>query len=154
MKIFKLEASCDLPISVDEAWEFFSNPKNLSTITPPGMSFTITNNGGETPMYQGMLITYIVKPLLGIPMNWVTEITTVKHKEFFIDEQRFGPYKFWHHQHFFEAIPGGTRVRDIVHYGIPLGILGRMVKPILVEPKLNEIFKFREQKMVELFGKF
>jgi len=141
-----------LAISIDEAWAFFSNPRNLKEITPPYMGFDITSEFFKEQMYAGMIITYRVKPLLGIPMLWMTEITQVKENEFFIDEQRLGPYKIWHHQHHFKAIDGGVEMTDIVNYVVPFGFLGRIVEPFLVRPKLREIFDFREKKMRELFS--
>jgi len=141
-----------LAISIEEAWAFFSNPRNLKEITPPYMGFDITSEFFKEQMYAGMIITYRVKPLLGIPMLWMTEITQVKENEFFIDEQRLGPYKIWHHQHHFKAIDGGVEMTDIVNYVVPFGFLGRIVEPFLVRPKLREIFDFREKKMRELFS--
>lgn len=142
-----------LPIPINEAWAFMGNPKNLAVITPPSMGF-VTTGGDERPMFAGQIITYTITPLFGIKLQWVTEITHVKDKEFFVDEQRFGPYAFWHHKHFLKEIPGGTEMEDIVHYKIPMGFLGRLVRPFLVKPKLDEIFAYREKKLVELFGEF
>jgi len=147
-----LKSTIKLPISVDEAWNFFSDPRNLQKITPKEMGFNITSEFFKEKMYEGMIITYIVRPLLGIPMRWMTEITTVKEGKFFIDEQRIGPYKIWHHQHHFEAIEGGVEMTDIVDYVVPLGFLGRLVEPILVRPKLKQIFDYRTQQMEKLFG--
>ncbi len=149
-----LKRTIKLPISVDQAWEFFSDPRNLKEITPPNMGFDITSEFFEEKMYAGMIITYIVTPLMNIPMRWMTEITQVNEKKFFIDEQRIGPYKIWHHQHHFKAIDGGVEMTDIIDYVLPLGFIGRLIEPILVRKKLREIFDFREQKMDELFGKF
>lgn len=116
------------------------------------MGFTITSNFFKKEMYEGMIITYKVSPLLGIKMDWMTEITHVNPKEFFVDEQRIGPYKIWHHQHHFKAIDGGVEMTDIIDYAVPLGPLGKLVEPFLVRPKLKEIFDFRTKKMEELFG--
>ncbi|WP_422103890.1 SRPBCC family protein [Winogradskyella sp.] len=153
MKIYTLHKKQNLPISVDEAWEFLSSPKNLKTITPDYMGFNILS-GADRPMYPGQIIQYIVTPVLGIKTKWVTEITHVKDKEYFVDEQRFGPYSLWHHKHFIKAIDGGVEMEDIVDYKIPMGILGQLVHPILVKPKLEEIFNYRTQKLEELFGKY
>jgi len=151
MKIYTLKATQKLPISIDEAWEFLSNPKNLKVITPDYMGFQITS-GADRPMFAGQIIQYIVTPVAGIKNKWVTEITHVIDKQYFVDEQRFGPYALWHHKHFLKEIPGGVEMEDIIDYKIPFGILGQMVHPILVKPKLREIFKYREQKLIELFG--
>ena len=104
-------------------------------------------------MYAGQIIQYIVTPLLGIPTKWVTEITHVKDKNYFVDEQRFGPYSLWHHKHFIREIKGGTEMIDIIDYKLPLGTIGRIANPIIVRPKLEEIFEYRRKKLIELFGK-
>jgi len=153
MKIYTLHKKQNLPISVEEAWEFLSSPKNLKTITPDYMGFHILS-GADRPMYPGQIIQYIVTPVLGIKTKWVTEITHVKDKEYFVDEQRFGPYALWHHKHFIKAIEGGVEMEDIVDYKVPMGFLGQMVHPILVKPKLEEIFNYRTKKLEELFGKY
>lgn len=151
MKLYQLKSKQFLPISLDEAWLFFSDPRNLKTITPDYMGFEICD-GADRPMYQGQIIQYIVTPVLGIKTKWVTEITHVVDRAFFVDEQRFGPYAFWHHKHFLKEVPGGVEMEDIIDYKIPFGLLGQLVHPILVKPKLNEIFNYRTQKLTELFG--
>ncbi|MGB0879163.1 MAG: SRPBCC family protein [Polaribacter sp.] len=153
MKIYTLHKKQHLPISLEVAWEFLSNPKNLKTITPEYMSFDILS-GAEKPMFSGQIIQYIVTPVLGIKTKWVTEITHVKEKHYFVDEQRFGPYALWHHKHFLKEIDGGVEMEDIIDYKIPFGFLGRWAHPILVKPKLEEIFSYRQQKLIELFGKY
>jgi ligand-binding SRPBCC domain-containing protein len=130
-----------------------SDPKNLKTITPEYMGFTILL-GADREMYPGQIIQYIVTPVLGIPTKWVTEITHVENKKYFVDEQRFGPYALWHHKHFLKEIPGGVEMEDIVDYKIPFGILGQLVHPIIVQPKLKEIFDYRQKKLIELFGEY
>lgn len=152
MKIYTLITKQIIPVSIDEAWDFFSSPKNLKIITPPYMGFDITNEVADK-MYAGQIITYTVRPLFNIPMTWVTEITHVKDKEFFVDEQRFGPYALWHHKHFFKEIEKGVEMTDQVDYALPLGILGQFAHPIIVKNKLKEIFDFRYKKIEELFGK-
>jgi ligand-binding SRPBCC domain-containing protein len=149
--IYTKSSTQKLPISLDEAWEFLSNPRNLKIITPEYMSFNIVS-GADRKMYAGQIIQYIVTPLLGIKAKWVSEITQVAHKEYFIDEQRFGPYAFWHHKHFVKEIEGGVEMEDIIDYKVPLGILGQLVHPFLVKPKLEEIFEYRRKKLIELFG--
>ena len=153
MKIYTLASKQNLPISKKEAWEFLSSPKNLKTITPEYMSFDILS-GADRPMFAGQIIQYIVTPLLGIKTTWVTEITHVVEGEYFVDEQRFGPYALWHHKHFIKEIPGGVEMEDIVDYKVPMGILGQLVHPFLVKPKLNEIFEYRRKKLIEMFGEF
>ena len=153
MKIYQLSATQKLPISKEEAWTFLSDPKNLKVITPDYMSFNILS-GADRPMFAGQIIQYIVTPILGIKTKWVTEITQVVENEYFVDEQRFGPYALWHHKHFIKEIDGGVLMEDLIDYKIPMGILGQMVHPILVKPKLKEIFDYRTKKLEALFGKF
>ena len=153
MKSHQVKFTQKLPISLSKAWDFFSSPLNLAEITPDDMEFIVTSNlDGDTKMYPGMIITYKVSPLFGIKLNWMTEITQVEENKYFIDEQRFGPFKFWHHQHHFKAIDGGVEMTDILTYGLPFGILGEIAHGIMVKSKVKEIFAFREQKVNELFG--
>lgn len=151
MAVFTLHKTQKLPISIDEAWDFLSDPKNLKVITPDYMGFEILS-GADRPMYAGQIIQYIVTPILGIKTNWVTEITHVIPKEYFVDEQRFGPYSLWHHKHFIKEIEGGVLMEDIIDYKLPFGLLGKWFQPILVKPKLEEIFSYRKNKLEELFG--
>jgi ligand-binding SRPBCC domain-containing protein len=141
-----------IPVSLEKAWEFFSNPANLQAITPDDMGFKIISRHHGDKMYAGQIIEYKVKPLLGIPVYWMTEITQVKDKEYFIDEQRYGPYSLWHHQHHFKGINGGVEMTDIVHYKMPLGLIGRLANKLFVRRKLSKIFTYRYQKVIELFG--
>ncbi|WP_313114622.1 SRPBCC family protein [Aequorivita sediminis] len=151
MKIYTLRAKQKLPISVDEAWAFLSNPRNLKVITPDYMGFYILS-GSERPMFAGQIIEYIVTPILNIKTKWVTEITHVVDREYFVDEQRFGPYSLWHHKHFIKEIEGGIEMEDLLHYKLPFGFLGQLAHPLLIKPKLDEIFEYRKNKLHELFG--
>ena len=153
MKIYTLHKKQNIPISKEEAWRFLSDPKNLKKITPEYMGFDIVS-GADKEMYPGQIIEYVVKPVMGIPNKWVTEITHVVENKFFVDEQRFGPYALWHHKHFLKEIKGGVEMEDLIHYKVPFGIIGQLVNPILVRPKLEEIFEFRRKKLIELFGEF
>ena len=153
MKIYNLRKTQKLPISINEAWDFISNPINLKFITPNYMGFDILS-GADKEMYPGQIIQYIVTPVLGIKTKWVTEITHVKDKEYFVDEQRFGPYALWHHKHFIKEIEGGVEMEDIIDYKLPMGWLGQLVHPIIVKPKLEEIFQYRQKKLIEIFGKY
>ena len=150
MKIYQLKAKQRLPISIDEAWKFFSDPKNLPKITPPWLNLKVTSDLPEK-MYAGMIITYKVYPFAGIPSNWVTEITQVKEKKFFIDEQRFGPYKFWHHQHHFKEVNDGVEMDDIVTYALPFDPLSRPLNNLLVGKKVKGIFEFRKEVLSKFF---
>jgi len=153
MKLYSIHTKQKLPISLEEAWKFIADPKNLEVITPKSMGFK-TLSGDEKEMFAGQIIHYKITPLFGISIQWVTEITHVQDKKFFVDEQRFGPYNFWHHKHFLKEIPGGVEMEDIVHYKVPMGILGQLAHPFLVKSKLEEIFAFRQKKLIELFGEF
>ncbi len=151
MRIYQLHAIQGLPISEKTAWEFLSNPKNLKVITPEHMGFHI-HSGADKDMYPGQIIQYKVSPFAGITTKWVTEITHVKQGEYFVDEQRFGPYALWHHKHFIKAVEGGVVMEDIIHYKLPLGFLGNWMHPILVKPQLIKIFEYRGTKLIETFG--
>lgn len=153
MKLYSLHTVQKLPISIEEAWKFFSDPKNLKVITPEYMGFDIIS-GGDRPMFAGQIIQYIVKPVAGLKTKWVTEITHVNEPFHFVDEQRFGPYKLWHHKHFFKEIEGGVEMEDIVDYKLPFGIIGRLVHKPVVRQKLEEIFAFRKKKLLEIFGEY
>ncbi len=119
------------------------------------MAFNVTSDYDQgTKMYPGMIITYKVAPLFGIQLNWMTEITHVINERYFVDEQRFGPFRFWHHQHHFRSIPGGTEMKDLLTYGLPLGMLGSVANSALVRQRLREIFDYRKRKIVELFGDY
>ncbi len=137
---------------LNTCWDFFSNPANLKVITPDYMGFNVKT---QTPneMYEGLIIGYSVSPLLNIPMEWVTEITHVKDKLFFVDEQRVGPYKLWHHEHHFKEVEEGVEMIDIVSYQPPFGILGKLVHPFIIKPKLEQIFAYRFQKVEDIFNK-
>lgn len=152
MKLYQIKTQQKLPISIEKAWGFFSNPKNLKKITPEEMSFEIIS-GAEKSIYPGQIIQYNVSPIFGIKLRWVTEITHVIDNKYFVDEQRFGPYSLWHHKHFFKKIKGGILMEDVVDYKIPLGWLGQLAHFIFVKNRLKKIFKFRENKLVKLFGK-
>jgi len=155
LKTYRLEFTQKLPITLEQAWDFFSSPLNLSEITPEDMTFEVTTPGMEnTKMYAGLIITYKVSPLLGIKLDWMTEITHVKDQEYFIDEQRFGPFAFWHHQHHFSKVDGGVLMHDILHYSIGWGPIGKIANAITVNKKVKSIFNFRYKKVEEIFGRF
>ena len=152
-QIYQLSAKINLPIGVNEAWDFLSNPGNLKIITPDYMGFNIISTGGGK-MFPGQIISYKVSPLLGLKLNWVTEITYVDDKVYFVDEQRIGPYALWHHKHFVKEIDGGTEMIDIIHYQLPFPILANRFHGLLVKPKLKQIFEYRSNKLNEIFGEY
>lgn len=151
MKIYKKETVQYVNASIEECWAFFSSPRNLQKITPEDMGFQITDYDNKS-VYPGQIIQYKVSPLFGLKLSWMTVITSVKDNCYFIDEQRFGPYALWHHKHFFETTETGTKMTDVVHYGLPLGFLGRIMNTLVVENKLKEIFDYRCAKIDELFN--
>ena len=150
-RLHRLHRRQRLKMSPAEAWAFLSDPRNLATITPPAMGFTVLGDPGPVT-YAGQIIEYTVRPILGLPMHWVTEITHVAAPTFFVDEQRFGPYAFWHHQHRLHAVDGGVEMEDLIHYRLPFGPLGRLVEPIVVRPQLAAIFDYRRRVLAERYG--
>lgn len=153
VKLHRLKTLQRLPIRIEEAWSFFSDPQNLRAITPPWLDFQVTSDMPER-MHAGMIVSYTVRPMLKIPVRWVTEITHVNEPHFFVDEQRFGPYRLWHHQHHFRPIAGGVEMEDLVHYVLPFGPLGSLVHAVQVRKQLKEIFDYRYQVLEEHFGKW
>jgi ligand-binding SRPBCC domain-containing protein len=139
-----------VPASLEEVWDFFSSPSNLSKLTPPEIGFIITSEP-QSEMYPGMFITYKVSPAAGIKLKWVTEITQVDVKKFFIDEQRLGPYSIWHHEHHFKKVEGGTEMLDKLYYKVPFGFIGALADLIFVKNKVKQIFDFRKDRIIELF---
>ena len=151
MAFFQLIKTQFVPASIDEVWDFISSPANLKEITPDYMGFDITSENLPEKMYPGMIISYKVRPLLGIPMTWVTEITHVEEGKYFIDEQRVGPYALWHHQHFIEHYENGVMMTDIVSYKPPLGFLGSIANALLIRRQLEGIFAYREKALKKRF---
>lgn len=151
-ELSRYETRTELHTDLTTAWAFFSDPRNLARITPRHMGFII-----HTPLppkaYAGLVIEYTVRPLLGIPLRWVTEITHLDEGRMFVDEQRFGPYAFWHHQHLFEETERGVMMSDIVHYRAPLGLLGKMADALFIRDQINGIFAFRSKVIGETFNR-
>ena len=139
-----------LPVGLDEAWTFFSSPYNLNLITPEDLDIKILDNLPES-IHQGLLIRYKIKPMLNIPLDWVTEITVVKEKEYFIDEQRKGPYRVWHHEHHFKEVSGGVLMTDKLSYDIGMSIIGTIAGRLWVDKQVQYIFSYRKKKLNELF---
>jgi len=154
MAYYQLIKTQQIPVTLDEIWNFISSPGNLKEITPEHMDFDVTSNTGAQKMYPGMIITYKVSPFPGIRLNWLTEITHVRDFEFFVDEQRIGPYSLWHHQHKIEPIEGGVLMTDIVTYQPPFGFLGAIANALLIKTQLRKIFDFRKIALEKRFGRF
>jgi len=150
MKLYRFETTQRLALDPEEAWAFFSDPGNLAAITPPWLNFVIVG-GQPKAIYAGLIIRYRIRPFGGVPVDWVTEITHVRQPGFFVDEQRFGPYRFWHHQHHLVPCPGGTEVTDAVHYALPPVPGTSILRPLLVAPRLQEIFAYRRKVLAERF---
>jgi ligand-binding SRPBCC domain-containing protein len=151
MSLYILRHTQRFPVSKEVMWSFISSPKNLAKITPEKLQF-VTLSGDENEIHTGQIIRYTLTPLLGIRVNWVTEIKHVQDGVCFIDEQRFGPYSMWHHKHLLKEIPGGVEVEDVVHYKLPLGPLGHFAHSLFVKRDIQQIFEFRRKKLIELFG--
>ncbi len=150
MPIYTLRQTQVVEMSLGECWRFFSDPRNLAKITPPALGFCVKTDL-PAAIYPGLMIEYTVSPLLGIPLSWLTEIVQVHEPHSFVDEQRIGPYRLWHHEHFFrELADGRTEVRDLVHYVPPLGPLGAVLNALVIRPQLEQIFAFREQAVDQL----
>lgn len=152
MGYFQLHQKQEINASMEDVWDFISSPKNLKEITPEYMGFDIITPNLPNTMYPGMIIGYEVKPVLGIATKWVTEITQVEEGKFFVDEQRVGPYKMWHHQHHIEPIESGVLMTDIVTYQPPFGLIGNLANSLFISNKLKEIFSFRTQAIINRFG--
>ena len=149
--IHRLHRTQVVPAPLDDIWAYFSSPKNLNAMTPPHMKFEIIH-GGDNMMFQGQMIEYRVQLVPMISSRWLTEITVVEEKVFFVDEQRIGPYRFWHHEHRFETIKGGTSITDQVTYELPFGPLGDLVHSAWVRNQLKLIFNYRHEQMQEIFA--
>jgi ligand-binding SRPBCC domain-containing protein len=151
MSIYVLKRTQRLPVPVAKAWDFFAHPKNLAAITPAYLELKFTNELFLDEAYPGQVLTYYVKPLLGIPLFWMTEITHVDRHRYFVDEQRQGPYAIWHHEHHFREIDGGVEMTDLIHYRLPFGVFGRLGAGF-VRGQLEQLFEYRREKIGALFG--
>jgi len=151
MAFYQFKAEQLVIADLQAVWDFISRPQNLKKITPPYMGFDITSGNLPEKMYQGMIISYKVSPLLGINTDWVTEITHVRDLEYFVDEQRIGPYNLWHHQHLIKKIHEGVLMNDIVTYSPPFGFLGAIANSLVIRKKLEEIFAYRYQAVDQYF---
>jgi ligand-binding SRPBCC domain-containing protein len=151
MKLFELRRKQLIPADIDKIWDFFSNPLNLSRITPPEMNFRITSSFPEK-VYTGLLLSYTVSPICGVPLKWTTEITYVEKPHMFVDEQRVGPYRFWRHRHFFRAVSGGVEVEDNVAYALRFDPLSRPINDFIVRKRLEKIFDYRREAIIKIFG--
>lgn len=152
MAYYQLTKTQLLKASMNEVWDFISSPQNLKVITPDHMGFQVTSDSDSKTMYPGMIITYKVSPLLGIKMDWMTEITHVSEKNFFVDEQRLGPYKLWHHQHKIKQVEEGVLMTDIVTYIPPYGLIGRLANSLFIKKQLEEIFAYRNVVLHKMFN--
>lgn len=151
-KVYQLKKVQVIPASIEKVWGFFSSPENLKAITPPHLGFRILSEKYGDKMYAGELIEYTVKPLLGIPLYWMTEITHIEPLKYFIVEQSYGPYSFWHHQHHFKETGEGVEMTDIVHYKIPFWFIGDIANSLIVKSQLEKIFDFRKEVTDRTFG--
>lgn len=153
MKLYSFEVTQNVSASLQNVWSFFSNVNNLAKITPPSLGFE-SHHLGKEEVHSGMIITHCVSPFPYLPwirMNWVTEISHVNPPFLFVDEQRFGPYRFWHHQHHFRETPQGTEMIDRIHYALSFDPFSRLANTLLVERSLKEIFQYREKAVESIF---
>ena len=151
-KVYSFQTVQKIPISLEKAWDFFSNPANLQAITPSGMGFKVISKYHGDKMYPGQIIEYKVSPVMNIPLYWMTEITHVEDRKYFVYEQRFGPYVMWHHQHHFKEVDGFVEMTDIVHYKLPFWFLGDIANGLFVKKQLQGIFDFRFRRVKEMFA--
>lgn len=151
MPFYQFKKTQFLPSNKNDVWSFISSPENLKKITPSYMGFDITSPLEESRMYSGMIISYMVKPLLNIPIKWISEITHIRETEYFVDEQRVGPYSLWHHEHHLKEVENGVMMTDIVSYKPPFGIFGALMNALFIRRKLEEIFEFRRKTMGQVF---
>ena len=149
--LYTIETKQLIRADLASVWAFMSNPRNLARLTPPYLGFEVLSKESNDRVYQGQIIEYYIKPVLNIKLHWVTEITHVQDGAYFVDEQRFGPYAFWHHKHFLQETAGGVEMRDLVHYKLPLGFLGKLANAAFVKKQLKGIFDFRYQQVATLF---
>jgi ligand-binding SRPBCC domain-containing protein len=152
MPFYQFQKQQKINTNIDEIWNFISSPANLKEITPDYMGFDITSKSPAEKMYAGMIISYTVSPILGLKTTWVTEITHIVEKKYFIDEQRVGPYSLWHHQHIIEPIDNGVLMTDIVSYKPPLGFIGAIANFLIIKNKLQDIFEYRTKAIEKRFG--
>jgi ligand-binding SRPBCC domain-containing protein len=152
-KVYSIKTVQTIPVTLHQAWDYFSRPDNLREITPTALGFVVISKHHGERMYAGQIIEYTVKPLFGIPLYWMTEITHVVEGKYFVDEQRFGPYSLWHHQHHFKEVPQGVEMTDIVHYKVPYWFLGDIANTLIVRQQLMKIFEFRYKTVENKFGK-
>jgi ligand-binding SRPBCC domain-containing protein len=152
--MYRIKYIQKIPLSLEECWDFFSTPANLKILTPKHLGFEIKNPEDMRKMYAGQVISYTIYPLYGIPVEWVSEITHVEENSYFIDQQRFGPYKYWHHEHRFNAIPNGVEMVDIISYKMPFGFLGKALHYLKIKHDVEEIFTFRRAVLEKLYGPY
>jgi len=153
MAFYQLIKKQLIPAEIDEVWDYISSPGNLKEITPDYMGFDITSENLPEKIYPGMIISYRIKPLFGLKMTWVTEITHVKEKKYFVDEQRIGPYSLWHHQHIIESVGNNVLMSDIVSYKPPFGVFGKIANTLYIRKQLDQIFEYREKALLNKFSK-
>jgi ligand-binding SRPBCC domain-containing protein len=149
MKLHQIHRKQMIPISISEAWEFFSSPENLSTITPSWLNLTVISDLPRG-MHSGMIISYRITPIVRVPTIWISEITHVEAPVYFVDEQRLGPFRFWHHQHVFKEVGRNVEMQDLVNYAMPLGPIGEMVHAVSVRKKVEAIFDFRQKALEQI----
>lgn len=153
-KVYQISFTQLIPTTINEAWEYFSQPGNLQFLTPPALGLVMKRKEAYVRMYPGQIIEYTVQPIAGIKMYWMTEITHVINHQYFVDEQRYGPYSLWHHQHHFKSVANGVEMTDIITYKIPFWFIGDLANTLIIKSKLEEIFNFRKEQVLKTFGNY
>jgi ligand-binding SRPBCC domain-containing protein len=151
MRVFTIERRQRLKVSREEAYRFISNPALMGGIIPADLGLQVLNHIPDR-VYEGLLLHYRLKPLFGVPVHWLGEITYCDEPSRFVDEQRLGPFAFWHHEHRLREIPGGVEMSDLIHYAVPFGPLGSVVNTLVLGPRLRRIFDYRESALARKFG--
>ncbi len=150
MKLHQLKQEQWLPLTMEEAWDFITSPRNLEDLTPPEMGFEIVSLPSEE-LYEGEIITYKVKIAPGIWWPWVSEIKAVDLGKSFVDDQISGPNRYWHHRHSIEEKDGGVLMKDHIHYSPGYWLLGEILNKVVVAPRLKRVFDYRREKLAEKF---
>jgi len=151
MALYRFEHTQIIPLTLEDSWRFFTNPRNLSELTPAAMNFRHRFEPDAERVYPGMILAYSLTPMAGIPVNWVTEITHVEPLVRFIDEQKSGPFSMWHHIHEFSEVPEGTKIHDTLYYSLPFSFLGQFAHSLFVKNQIENIFRYRSKRMKEIF---
>lgn len=149
--MYQLKRTQFIHADLQTCWNYFSSPANLRVITPNYIDFRVHTIVPEN-LYEGLIIRYTIRPILGIPLSWISEIKIIREGNYFIDEQRRGPYGMWHHEHHFKEVEGGVEMTDLISYRMPFSFIGRFFHWLFIRKQLESIFDYRFRKVDELFN--